>query len=69
MAPREEIEGICTTCAHACECRILERSQAAGKIVWHCEEFDDPHLQAEKNRECQNPVVMRSNNLIPGWDR
>lgn len=69
MTLRKKIEGICSTCTHVCECCILKESQAEGKVIWHCEEFDDPDLQVEKNREKENPVVMRSNNLIPGWDR
>ena len=69
MVSSKKIDGICSTCKHVFECRILKRSQAEGKVIWHCEEFDDPDLQAEKNRESNNPIVMRSDNLIPGWDR
>lgn len=69
MIPTKKIEGICSTCKHALECRILKKSEAEGKVIWHCEEFDDPYLHTEKSREKENPVVMRSDNLIPGWHR
>lgn len=69
MVSLEKIDGICNTCNHVFECPFLKRSQTEGKVIWHCEEFDDPDLQSEKNRERKNPIVMRSGNLIPGWDR
>jgi len=64
-----KIEGICCTCEYRSDCQILRRSQAKGKVIWHCEEFYDPDDSTKEERERKNPVVMKSNNLIPGWDR
>ena len=69
MVATKEIQGICSTCQYVCECHILKRSRAEGRVIWHCEAFDDPDLPTEKDRESKHPVVMYSNNLIPGWDR
>lgn len=68
MASTKIADGICSTCKFILECRILKRSQAEGKVIWHCEAFDDPNLTVAKEREKKIPIVMRSNNLIPGWD-
>lgn len=69
MGAPEKIKGICCTCEYRNDCQILRRSQAEGKVIWHCEEFYDPDDGAKEERERKNPVVMQSKNLIPGWDR
>ena len=68
MVTPEKTEGICSTCKFKLECQILKRSQREGRVILHCEEFDDPDAVSKEDREKSNPVAMYSENLIPGWD-
>lgn len=69
MVLPQKIQGICCTCEKRMDCRILTQSQAKGDVIWHCEEFDDPATTTREEDEKHNPVVMSSDNLIPGWKK
>jgi hypothetical protein len=69
MTPVEKIEGLCSTCDSRFHCRILKQSQAQNKVIWHCEEFSGPDHGRKEEEEKKHPVVMSTDNLIPGWNR
>lgn len=42
MIQKQEVQGICCTCTIRSGCRSLINSSILGRMVFFCEEFDDP---------------------------